>query len=224
MNLVFIILAFPALIFVFVVSDESWQTFSNDFPLFTNATAGPYVHVIASIFYAYTIKRTFDQVKESNNRGSSSTDPLNLVGIQLAALTTLGVSFLYSFDSINESIDLKYFLLVVLLLFSGFFGLLQFTAEVKQLDRDSTNTDSLFLSTVLDLKRLLHDSLALLKEVEDKNYLKEQLTILSELDDKKDLQTLVRYLHDLVRWIEHKEDLRLNHNRFKTILEGLTKK
>ena len=224
MKFITFILAFPALLSVYVVSDKSWETFSNDFPLFTNATAGPYVHVIACVFYAYAIKRTFDRFQQNNGQDGASTDPLNLVGIQLAALTTLGVSFLYSFNGINESVDLKYFLLVILLLVSGFFGLLQFTAQVKELDRDSTSTDSLFLLTVLELKRLIHDSLALLQEVDDKSYLREQLIILSSLDEKKDMSSLVKYLRDLVKWVESKEDLRMNHRRFKTVLEGVTEK
>ena len=223
MKFITFLFAFPALLSVYVLSERSWETFSRDFPLLTNSTAGPYVFLFGCVLYGYAVKRAFGSSRDTTAQRAED-DPLTYVGVQLSALSVLGSSFVYSFSVVNESVALKYFMLVIALLVAGVFGLFYFTAQLKELDSNTSSKDSAFLTATLDTKKLLYDSMMVLQGADDRNYLQEQIVMLTDIDRRKDMNLLADYLGNLLLWFSRKQELKSSELRIQTILAGVERK
>jgi len=213
------LLILPALAVVFIVSDDSWSAFSEDFPSVTNATAGPYILVVSALLYSYSLTTL---LKKLNSKpANTNNDPLSLAGLQISLLCIIILSFVYSFNPVNTLVSIRYFLLGVLILVTFFFGILYFVSAVKKLDGESSETDHIFFNKLLETKRILHDAIVQTQDSDERIFLQAKVTYLSDVQHRRDRESFSALLNEIVGWLAGRAEFRDSYVRLKIILEGV---
>jgi len=218
MNFFIFIVSISSLLLVFILSEDSWRSFSVDFPNFTNATVGPYFIILGSIIYAFAVRGAFiisNQTKNFNKK----FDPLSFVGLQMTAIAIVFVSFFYSFNVVNSNIQLKYYLLFLILSTASLFGLMSFIVGVKQIDSDSLFSDANLLDSTFQVKKLLHDMKNRLQDKSELDYLDQKLMILNDLIKKRNSAALYEFYDEIINWASERDQLKNDVQRLQLHLK-----
>ena len=217
MNFFIFIVSISSLLLVFILSEESWRSFSVDFPNFTNATVGPYFIIFGSIIYAFAVRGAFT-ISNQAKKSTKKFDPLSFVGLQITAIAVVLVSFFYSFNVVNTNVQLKYYFLFLILSVS-IFGLMSFIVGVKQIDSDSIFSNANLLDSTFQIKKLLHDMKNRLQDERELNYLEQKLLILNDIIKKRNSVALYGFYDEIINWASERDQLKNDVQRLQLYLK-----